>query len=154
MSLIIGLDHVNLLIDAGEHSLSNPRAFYEGLLGLVPLERPANTDSGNPGAWYQCGVQQLHLTTEKDTSVVNRNSRRHPRLSSNAPDRSQKRNGPTHRIDASARGAIGSRTLKLGIDGAQQRGDGRPHLLVCDKYDYRDRRHDQRILSHRLSAVA
>ena len=45
---------------------------------MDPLERPANTDSGNPGAWYQCGVQQLHLTTEKDASVVNRNSRRHP----------------------------------------------------------------------------
>ena len=58
MSLIIGLDHVNLLIDAGDDALSRARAFYEGLLGLQPLERPANTDSGNPGAWYQCGVQQ------------------------------------------------------------------------------------------------
>jgi catechol 2,3-dioxygenase-like lactoylglutathione lyase family enzyme len=78
MSLIIGLDHVNLLIDAGDDALSRARAFYEGLLGLEPLERPANTDSGNPGAWYQCGVQQLHLTTEKDASSVNRKSRRHP----------------------------------------------------------------------------
>ena len=78
MGLITGLDHVNLLIDAGDDALSRARAFYQGLLGLVPLERPANTDSGNPGAWYQCGSQQLHLTTEKDASVVNRNSRRHP----------------------------------------------------------------------------
>lgn len=30
------------------------------------------------GAWYQCGVQQLHLTTEKDASLVNKASRRHP----------------------------------------------------------------------------
>jgi catechol 2,3-dioxygenase-like lactoylglutathione lyase family enzyme len=78
MSLIIGLDHVNLLIDAGDDALSRASAFYEGLLGLQPLERPANTDSGNPGAWYQCGVQQLHLTTEKDASSVNKKSRRHP----------------------------------------------------------------------------
>ena len=56
MSLIVGLDHVNLLIDAGADALSQARAFYEGLLGL----------------------QQLHLTTEKDASMVNRKSRRHP----------------------------------------------------------------------------
>lgn len=61
MGLITGLDHVNLLIDAGDDALPRARAFYQELLGLVPLERPANTDSGNPGAWYQCGVQQLHL---------------------------------------------------------------------------------------------
>jgi catechol 2,3-dioxygenase-like lactoylglutathione lyase family enzyme len=78
MSLIVGLDHVNLLIDAGDDALSRARTFYEGLLGLQPLERPANTDSGNPGAWYQCGVQQLHLTTEKDASLANKASRRHP----------------------------------------------------------------------------
>jgi len=78
MSLIIGLDHVNLLIDAGDDTLSQARVFYQELLGLEPLERPANTDSGNPGAWYQCGVQQLHLATEKDASVVNKKSRRHP----------------------------------------------------------------------------
>ena len=78
MSPIVGLDHVNLLIDADDDALSRVRAFYKDLLGLEPLERPANTDSGNPGAWYQCGVQQLHLTTEKDASTVNRKSRRHP----------------------------------------------------------------------------
>jgi catechol 2,3-dioxygenase-like lactoylglutathione lyase family enzyme len=78
MSLITGLDHVNLLIDAGDDALSRARAFYEELLGLEPLERPANTDSGRPGAWYQCGLQQLHLTTEKGASTVNQASRRHP----------------------------------------------------------------------------
>ncbi|MGA9723849.1 MAG: VOC family protein [Candidatus Binatus sp.] len=78
MSLIIGLDHVNLLIDAGDDALASARAFYQDLLGLEPLERPANTDSGRPGAWYQCGGQQLHLTTDKDASAVNSASRRHP----------------------------------------------------------------------------
>jgi catechol 2,3-dioxygenase-like lactoylglutathione lyase family enzyme len=56
MSLITGLDHVNLLIDSGDDALARARAFYQQLLGLEPLERPANTDSGNPGAWYQCGA--------------------------------------------------------------------------------------------------
>src|ERR1700723_1034159 len=78
MSLIVGLDHGNLLIDRGDAAPARPRPFYQELLGLEPLERPANTDSGNPGAWYQCGVQQLHLTTEKDASSINRKSRRHP----------------------------------------------------------------------------
>jgi len=78
MNLIVGLDHVNLLIDASDEALSGARAFYHDLLGLEPLERPANTDSGRPGAWYQCGAQQLHLTTEKDAFVVNKASRRHP----------------------------------------------------------------------------
>ena len=78
MGLITGLDHVNLLIDASDDALARAGAFYQDLLGLEPLERPADTDSGRPGAWYQCGVQQLHLTTEKDASVVNTTSRRHP----------------------------------------------------------------------------
>jgi len=78
MGLIVGLDHVNLLIDAGDDALLKARAFYEELLGLEPLERPDNTDSGRPGVWYQCGPQQLHLTTENDASAVNKASRRHP----------------------------------------------------------------------------
>jgi catechol 2,3-dioxygenase-like lactoylglutathione lyase family enzyme len=58
MRLMTSLDHVNLLIDSGDDALVRARAFYQKLLGLEPLERPANTGSGNPGAWYQCGVQQ------------------------------------------------------------------------------------------------
>src|SRR5690242_13405615 len=78
MALIVGLDHVNLLIDTSDDAILKARAFYEDLLGLEPLERPANTDSGRAGAWYQCGPQQLHLTTEDDASSVNKSSRRHP----------------------------------------------------------------------------
>jgi catechol 2,3-dioxygenase-like lactoylglutathione lyase family enzyme len=78
MNLIIGLDHVNLLIDTSDDALTRARAFYQELLGLEPLERPSNTDTGRPGVWYRCGVQQLHLTTEKDASVVNKALRRHP----------------------------------------------------------------------------
>jgi catechol 2,3-dioxygenase-like lactoylglutathione lyase family enzyme len=78
MPPITGLDHVNLLIDSTDDALTKARAFYQDLLGLAPLDRPANTDSGQPGAWYQCGPQQLHLTSQPDASAVNRSSRRHP----------------------------------------------------------------------------
>jgi catechol 2,3-dioxygenase-like lactoylglutathione lyase family enzyme len=77
-STIIGLDYVNLLIDDRDESLERARDFYQDLLGLKPLERPANTDSGRTGAWFQCGSQQLHLTIENGASEVNRLSRRHP----------------------------------------------------------------------------
>jgi catechol 2,3-dioxygenase-like lactoylglutathione lyase family enzyme len=76
--LIAGLDHVNLLIDDGPDSLERAHTFYGELLGLDPIERPPNTDSGRTGAWYQCGPQQLHLTTAPDASSFNRSSRRHP----------------------------------------------------------------------------
>lgn len=78
MKLIAGIDHVNLLIDDGPDTLAKALGFYCDLLGLELLERPENTDSGHPGAWLQCGAQQLHLTLEKDASAVNRTSRRHP----------------------------------------------------------------------------
>jgi glyoxylase I family protein len=39
------------------------RAFYEGVLGLSPIERP---DFGFPGAWYQAGEIQLHLIQVPD----------------------------------------------------------------------------------------
>ncbi len=78
MDLIVGLDHVNLLIDDGDAALARAHAFYCELLGLEPLERPSNTDSGRPGLWLRCGNQQLHLTTEPEASHINSASRRHP----------------------------------------------------------------------------
>lgn len=38
--------------------LAKSREFYEGLLGLEPVERP---DLGLPGAWYAAGGSQVHL---------------------------------------------------------------------------------------------
>ena len=38
--------------------LEKSREFYEGLLGLEPVERP---DIGLPGAWYAAGIGQVHL---------------------------------------------------------------------------------------------
>src|SRR5277367_3895902 len=44
--------------------------------------------------------------------------------------------------------------LELAVHGGEQRGDGRAHLLVGNEHDNRDRRHDQRVLSHRLAVLA
>ncbi len=46
--------HVSFAVSDLEKSC----AFYEGLLGLKPVERP---DIGLPGAWYAAGNSQVHL---------------------------------------------------------------------------------------------
>ena len=38
--------------------LERARGFYEGVLGLEPIERP---DLGFPGAWYRAGECEVHL---------------------------------------------------------------------------------------------
>src|SRR5262249_19147491 len=78
MDYIVGLDHVTIQIDDGDEALRNALRFYVELLGLTALDRPANTDNGRPGAWLQCGPQQLHIITGAGASAENRVSRRHP----------------------------------------------------------------------------
>ncbi|HEY2524416.1 MAG TPA: VOC family protein [Candidatus Binataceae bacterium] len=79
MSFIVGLDHVTIQIDEGGEALTNALHFYVDLLGLTPLDRPANTDNGRPGAWLRCGpAQQLHIITGAGATAENRASRRHP----------------------------------------------------------------------------
>jgi glyoxylase I family protein len=45
--------HATLLVE----DIARSEAFYEGLLGLVPLERNLSFE----GRWYQVGSVQLHL---------------------------------------------------------------------------------------------
>jgi catechol 2,3-dioxygenase-like lactoylglutathione lyase family enzyme len=78
MSFIVGLDHVTIQIDDGDEALRDALRFYVELLGLAPLDRPATTDNGRPGAWLACGPQQLHIITGAGASAENRASRRHP----------------------------------------------------------------------------
>jgi catechol 2,3-dioxygenase-like lactoylglutathione lyase family enzyme len=79
MSFIVGLDHVTIQIDDGNEALRDALEFYVGILELAPLDRPANTDNGRPGAWLQCGSgQQLHIITGAGATAENRASRRHP----------------------------------------------------------------------------
>lgn len=39
--------------------IDQARAFYEGVLDLVPS--PRRPDLGYPGVWYELGAQQIHL---------------------------------------------------------------------------------------------
>jgi len=52
--LVRAAHHASLVVSDMERT----RAFYEGVLGLEPVERP---DLGLPGAWYQAGPIQLHV---------------------------------------------------------------------------------------------
>src|SRR5487761_1327801 len=42
--------------------------------------------------------------------------------------------------------------LELGVNTGQKRSDSRTHGLVSNEYHHRDRRKDQRVLGHRLTA--
>ncbi len=55
MIKIDALLHAGLIIS----DLEKSRAFYEGLLGLVP--NPARPDFGFEGVWYDIGANQIHL---------------------------------------------------------------------------------------------
>jgi catechol 2,3-dioxygenase-like lactoylglutathione lyase family enzyme len=78
-NFIVGLDHVTIQIDDGDGALHDALHFYVDILGLEPLDRPANTDNGRPGAWLRCGPhQQLHIITGAGATAENRVSRRHP----------------------------------------------------------------------------
>jgi catechol 2,3-dioxygenase-like lactoylglutathione lyase family enzyme len=58
-----GISHVSLVVS----DLKRARAFYEGILGLVPINRPRNLEY--PGQWYFLGSQELHLIEAHDTDV-------------------------------------------------------------------------------------
>jgi glyoxylase I family protein len=57
MALAKSIHHVSVQIT----DLERARDFYEGVLGLVPIERP---DFGFPGVWYGIGALQVHLIGE------------------------------------------------------------------------------------------
>jgi catechol 2,3-dioxygenase-like lactoylglutathione lyase family enzyme len=79
MGYLLGVQHVNLTIEEGEEALEVARKFYVDLLGLTPLYRPENTDSGRPGFWLALGEsgQQIHLSMEPQANNYNGPSRRH-----------------------------------------------------------------------------
>lgn len=55
MARITQLLHASLLVA----DLERARAFYEGVLGLVPS--PARPEMGFAGVWYDVGPAQIHL---------------------------------------------------------------------------------------------
>ena len=63
MAGIVGLDHVQLAMPAGEEAVA--RAFYGGVLGLKEDAKPANL-AVRGGVWFSAGGCRLHLGVERD----------------------------------------------------------------------------------------
>jgi catechol 2,3-dioxygenase-like lactoylglutathione lyase family enzyme len=64
MANIIGIDHVQLALPPGGETLA--RQFYNGLLGLPELEKPASL-AVRGGCWFDCGGgQQIHVGGETE----------------------------------------------------------------------------------------
>jgi catechol 2,3-dioxygenase-like lactoylglutathione lyase family enzyme len=60
---IVGLDHVQLAMPAGQEATA--RAFYAGVLGLVEEPKPAHL-ARRGGVWFKGGALRLHLGVEAD----------------------------------------------------------------------------------------
>jgi catechol 2,3-dioxygenase-like lactoylglutathione lyase family enzyme len=58
---IYALDHVQIAMPAGEEDRA--RAFYEGMLGLCEVPKPADL-AGRGGVWFVRGSLKLHLGVE------------------------------------------------------------------------------------------
>lgn len=54
-----GVHHVSFAVS----DLDASRRFYEGVLGLEPIERP---DLGLPGVWYRAGALEVHLIAKPE----------------------------------------------------------------------------------------
>jgi catechol 2,3-dioxygenase-like lactoylglutathione lyase family enzyme len=63
MAGIVGLDHVQLAMPAGEEAVA--RAFYGGVLGLKEDAKPANL-AVRGGVWFSGGGCRLHLGVDRD----------------------------------------------------------------------------------------
>ena len=62
-STVIGLDHVQLAMPAGEEARAD--AFYVGVLGFAVLEKPPVL-AARGGRWYGAGDVQVHLGVDAD----------------------------------------------------------------------------------------
>jgi catechol 2,3-dioxygenase-like lactoylglutathione lyase family enzyme len=60
---IHGIDHVQLAMPAGGEERAV--AFYEGLLGLPRVPKPANL-AVRGGCWFELGQARIHLGVEAD----------------------------------------------------------------------------------------
>lgn len=63
MIIIETLHHVSITVT----DLERARRFYDGVLGLDEIERPA---FDFPGAWYRLGDRQLHLIVHLPTRTL------------------------------------------------------------------------------------
>ena len=61
--MLQGIDHVLLAMPPGREA--EARAFYEGLLGMPELGKPASL-AARGGCWFANGSVTIHLGVEKD----------------------------------------------------------------------------------------
>ena len=65
-SSIVGIDHVQLAMPAGEEAAA--QAFYEGLLGVPRVPKPPHLERRG-GCWFECslanGTVKIHLGVEE-----------------------------------------------------------------------------------------
>ena len=74
MAGITCIDHVQLTVSVDQ--VPEALRFYGELLGLSALEKPEELKH-NPGAWYQVGGTQLHISGERLDAGANAASKRH-----------------------------------------------------------------------------
>jgi catechol 2,3-dioxygenase-like lactoylglutathione lyase family enzyme len=60
---LVSLDHIQLAMPAGGEAQA--RAFYEGLLGIPEMKKPAHL-AARGGVWFERGALKVHLGVEKD----------------------------------------------------------------------------------------
>ncbi len=63
MTKILGIDHVQLAMPAGQEDAA--RAFYGGVLGLTEQPKPANL-AARGGVWFAQGDVKIHLGVEAE----------------------------------------------------------------------------------------
>lgn len=60
---IVGLHHVQLAMPCGREAEAT--AFYEGLLGIPRVDKPANLEPRG-GCWFESDSTRVHLGVEED----------------------------------------------------------------------------------------
>lgn len=60
---MVGLDHVQLAMPAGQEDAARP--FYIGLLGLTEVEKPPHL-AARGGVWFESAGVRIHLGVDQD----------------------------------------------------------------------------------------
>jgi catechol 2,3-dioxygenase-like lactoylglutathione lyase family enzyme len=60
---IVALDHIQLAMPSGRES--EACAFYEGVLGIPQVQKPANL-AKRGGCWFERGAVKIHLGVDDD----------------------------------------------------------------------------------------
>jgi diguanylate cyclase (GGDEF)-like protein/PAS domain S-box-containing protein len=62
---LLGLEHVQLAMPAGEAAEHEAERFYAGVLGLTPVPKPADL-AARGGCWFEGPAVRIHLGVEPD----------------------------------------------------------------------------------------